>query len=568
MESKLFDPDPSLNHYDCMFYCVIRRMAPIDQGRPVEATDPSHHEDEVYQHLMEAIVNGDIDAPVFDELPIEHQGSILQKRDDSGHNPILKAIHCANVPILVRLLRQTAADPHNLKSLLSVPDNQGRNVLHLALQSHSTGIFQKVWEHLKAIERKKTVYDWILQKSHDNNNVLTIALKMGMEGRTLLHEYFLPCLELSHNNIMVILNEDIIVRAIQTNNFEVAQRLVNDVKIHSGVYRDKMLTNLFVNKVHQEEVNCTVNASEVDTHSQTVGKNLIEILVVLIKNDCQKLVTALLINKWFANLLWIPMHREAPKCRFSRKSLESHPMTSEMVAAFNNSSSKFYLNLTDQSKARQLCLLFYTKEHTAKYTDKHRHGASEECAFFKHTLEYTGVTCIEMPENGKVWSWKELQKWLDETLDLWKCHVSHLIIAGCCHGLDGLLSDSDMAPCPLSTIIKLVNGRVYKRIPKTFIFQGCRIPIGLGGIPTMKLERDNLVIMTCAEGQQSIRGVYAKRFAQKIRYEHVRDIQHIHADMANEMKNDDDSRIRDLTPELRHELTKRELSLPLPKTNE
>lgn len=586
-------------------------MGPTPNGtaHQVSPAEALTDDEEAHQHLNYAIENSGSRIELFDQLPLERKSSILKLRDSFGRNAYLKTIYCGNVVLLEKLL--PLLDLLQLQHLIILEnDHYNHNAIHLALLSDNAVVFYKVWGYLEANTSRYLVSDQILQRNHSENSALALALHMREEGTKLINEYMLPILEVSYENVSSLILGNAIVTSIKTDNFDIACKLVREVEKHSGGNKYQNLKRLFIDQKHHDD-NFDENLQH-DNQPQYEEKSLLEILMdritpsnrkdlnmivniffssaaadindlygllvaphfiggkqvlsILIDNDCHQLISSLLRNQSLAKKIWDQMNNQETNCPFSRHVLESHAMSARMVAAFNQSRSNFYLNLTNQTKAKTVCLLFYTGPHTASHIGQHRHGAKEECYMLKNAMTDTGVSCEEMPHNGAIWNWQQLKDWLVQRVEFFKDDMSHLVVAGFCHGSDGLLHDADMAPCALRDIIKIANSNVYKGIPITFIFQGCRQPIGVGSTPTLELERDNLVIMTCSEGQLSRRGVYTKWFAQMLR-KGIRDILHIHADVANEIKNDMDIRVRQITPELRSELTKRELSFPRAPNN-
>lgn len=560
-------------------------------------------EEEAYNHLSYAIENGGSSSDLFDNLPTDQKSTILKRKDRHSRNAFLKTVYHGNVGLFAKLLPLLAL--LQLQDLLLENDIENQNVIHLALLSGSVEMFYKVLHYLKTDPIRYTVSDQILQRNHSDNNALALALHMPEEGVKLVNEHLLPFLEISVENIKSLIQGNAISNSVMTNNFDIALKLTSEVERHSGGDRYTHLKTLFIEPQHQdvsytenlgkiqqpheekmsllemlieritphneEDINLIINilfnsANVNDLYDMLVvplENSREQILSLLIRNDCHELIRKLLENKWLAKKIWDQMSELQRNSHFSRQLLESHAMTARMVAVFNQSSSIFFLNLSDHSKAKPLCLLFYSEQHTDRYADKNRDGAEEECTMLKDALVNTGVSCEEMPQNGKIWIWKQVKRWMEQTLKSWKDRVSQLFIAGFCHGADGLLCDADMAPCPISDIIKAANESMYRGIPITFMFQGCRMPISVGSTPTLKLERYNLAIMTCSEGQSSRRGRYTKWFAKRLK-DGERNIEHIHADVSNVMKQEGDT--DETTPEIRSMLTKRELSLPLPNS--
>ena len=568
---------------------------------PVQSTNHGGEDDEAYQHLNHAIENGEALNEVFSNLSIEWKSTIIKRKDPRGQNAVLRAIFYRNMQILVSLL--SLLSTLQLEHLLLDSDNENNNVIHLALLSDSVDIFEKVWESFKDIHTL-SVTDWILQKNHVDQNAFTVALHMPNNGPMLINEYLLPALQLTYQNIGRLLDSNTIVTAVRKTNFELTVKLVKELETHSGGNRHIMLKMLFVDQVHQEQNNNIAAAYE-NVQQQKTGKNLLELIIesfvptnedninlivgifidsclshvnelhtvlvkplqhngqrvlsMLINKNCCKLVGNLLKNPWLAKLFWDPMHKYDRSSTFPRHLLEAHPMSAKMVATFNNSRSEFYINLNNLSQARPVCLLFYSEEHTDHRM--HRTGAREECASLKKAFEDIRVHCEEMPQNGKVWRWTQLMAWLEQRLNYWKEHTSHMIIVGCCHAADGAFQSPAMELCPVREIIKQANSQIHSGIPITFIFQGCRKPPSVGPTPTLELKKDNLVLMSCLEGQNSLRGVYLKRFVERIRAGE-RNILRIHTQVANDMAHAEDSRLKDIIPEFRGGTTKFELSLP------
>ena len=82
-------------------------------------------------------------------------------------------------------------------------------------------------------------------------------------------------------------------------------------------------------------------------------------------------IIAQLLNIWdFSKSFRENMDKHDSESPFNRNELQRHPMSSQMIALFNNSPTKFYLTLSDHSKAKPQALLLYTEDHTAPHQKK------------------------------------------------------------------------------------------------------------------------------------------------------------------------------------------------------
>ena len=122
------------------------------------------------------------------------------------------------------------------------------------------------------------------------------------------------------------------------------------------------------------------------------------LLLQMIDSDCHEIISHLLANKDYQNVFWEEVKRGE---RISRKQLESHSMTAQMVAAFNCSSSCFFINLSNHKQSKPMAFLIYTEEHKDKR--QNLEDADMECGIMKDALESACVKCIEWDRNGKLW---------------------------------------------------------------------------------------------------------------------------------------------------------------------
>lgn len=192
-------------------------------------------------------------------------------------------------------------------------------------------------------------------------------------------------------------------------------------------------------------------------------------------------------------------------------------MDSKMLSILHAPPADKFLNLSNHSKARPQALMFYTEMHTERYKASRRKEATKECQDLKDCLEEIRMKCGVLSGEKKCLRKADIVDWLRDELEKIRDCTSMLIIAGFSHGEEGLLFDSDMHPIAIREIVSLANTHMYTGIPICFMLQACREKPTIGLPPSVGLQRYNVLIRTCGEGEESCRGVYTGEFAQRVR---------------------------------------------------
>ena len=193
-----------------------------------------------------------------------------------------------------------------------------------------------------------------------------------------------------------------------------------------------------------------------------------------------------------------------------------------------------------------------------------RRGATEECSDISSALEDIGFDTHTLSGNNNRWKSEDLFQWLKTTLSQIRNTTSQLFVVGFTHGENGFMTDSDMEPIAICSIVSTVNKFMFAGIPITFIMQACRGKKSDGKAPDPGLKKHNQLCQSCAVGEESRRFVYTKEVAKEIRRGN-REVWDIHHTASHAIQHHMDINLRSQTPAITSQMAKpKPLLLPTP----